>query len=217
MGIALFPIVLVLLLVPYGALIYWRGWQEGVQLSSIIATTLATVAIASFAYLQIEEVKRGRTVQESTKGVELNSVIAQISPLCLPHLFSFIQKDRIKWTPRQERAEWASKVQKLLESQLGNPVLIQNKKLFAYWKYSIVLISGMTSKGRLSDDEFDKNFFDKALGISPFIQACLELQKLYFEQQWQALGVSPLLTEKERAEVLKGFGISPSPLFLEKR
>lgn len=106
--------------------------EKGIQLTSMIITTLATVVLAFFGWQQMRETNRLRDVQNTADWGKLRNTIWEIMEQYPSH-----GVENLLNLSEEEKIAWSKKIRKLLDSEIGNPALIQRQNSLGHWRNAI--------------------------------------------------------------------------------
>lgn len=108
------------------------GYKEGIQLTSTVVATISTVILGVFAWQQLSSSQRAEQLSETAKWGELRNcmweLMDQVPPSGTGTLLSLSTNERI---------QWFRSVRRLLDSQIGNPVLLADEVSLGYWRNAI--------------------------------------------------------------------------------
>ena len=108
------------------------GMEKGIQLTAIIITALATVSLAFFGWVQMRETNRLHAVQRTSEWGGLRNAMWEIMDQYPPS-----GVDDLKSLSVSEATAWFKKIRNILDSQIGNPVLIENEYELGCWRNAI--------------------------------------------------------------------------------
>lgn len=149
--------VILLLFGLYGLIIWKKGWEQGVQAASTIATTLATVVLGIFTWQQMLESSRSRRVEHTGRWGELRNVMWDVFDQYPPK-----GAQALDVLPPQQQIAWLRNMRKLLDSQISNPVLIQDQECLGHWRNAISSVKTAADLLERVDAQAAERFFGRA-------------------------------------------------------
>ncbi|MFA5948148.1 MAG: hypothetical protein WC806_04200 [Candidatus Gracilibacteria bacterium] len=147
-------------IVLFASLIYNLGMEKGIQLASIIITTLATLALAFFGWQQMRETNRLKDVQNTADWGKFRNTMWEIMEQYPPRGVEDLGN-----LSNEEKIVWSQKIRKLLDAEIGNPTLIQRKNSLGHWRNAISTAKVTKDILQSSLDKKEDIFIKHATGI----------------------------------------------------
>ncbi len=120
-----------LVVATYVTLGFGLGWEKGIQAASIVASSLAALALAFFGWRQMAESKQQEAIKETADLISLRNTIWALISLCTSE---WEQADTLN---DKQKVQWYAAVQSLLNSQSANHALLADQDSMAYWHNAI--------------------------------------------------------------------------------
>lgn len=112
--------------------IFLKNKIEKIVLLTSIVTAMATLSLAFFGWQQIEETNRLKEIQYTADWGNLRNTMWDVMDLYPPRGVKDLQH-----LTNEEKIIWTRQVRKLLDSEIKNPVLIQDRSMLGYWRNAI--------------------------------------------------------------------------------
>lgn len=135
------------------------GTKEGIQLTSTLVATASTVVLGVFAWQQMEYTNRAQATQHTAQWGELRNVMWAVLDLYPPSGI-----DALRALPTDQRLAWLRQVRRLLDSAIGNAVLIECEECLAHWRNAISSAKTSFDVLAMAPDE-ERAFFASVKGI----------------------------------------------------
>ncbi len=115
----------------YVALGFGLGWEKGIHAASIVASTLAALALAFFGWRQIAESRRQEGIKKTTDLISLRNTIWALTALCTN------EWEEAGTLNDEQKKQWHDAVRSLLNSQSTNYALLADQDSMLYWHNAI--------------------------------------------------------------------------------